>query len=105
MRMTLSWTLLSRFLTALQWRGLGRAGDGFRTLMDALQIDDAAWCFRTGPSGRIELRKTIKAVESGYDCDILETVSKQDSDQARLLVQSHEQRFYEHMAKHSHDST
>jgi hypothetical protein len=69
--------LLSRFLTALQWRGNGRAGDGFRTLMDALQIDDAAWCFRTGPSGRIELRKTIKAVESGYDCDILETVSEQ----------------------------
>jgi hypothetical protein len=39
--------------------------------MDSLRIDDAAWCFRTGPSGRIELRKTIKAVESGYDCDII----------------------------------
>jgi HEAT repeat protein len=63
--------ILSRFLTALQWRGTHRAGEGFRTLMDALQIDDAGWCFRTGPSGRIELRKTIKAVESGYDCDIL----------------------------------
>ncbi len=63
--------VLSRFLTALQWRGAHRAGEGFRTLMDALQIDDAGWCFRTGPSGRIELRKTIKAVESGYDCDIL----------------------------------
>jgi hypothetical protein len=62
---------LGRFLTALQWRGAQRAGEGFRTLMDALQIDDAGWCFRTGPSGRIELRKTIKAVESGYDCDIL----------------------------------
>src|SRR6185436_7305124 len=47
------------------------AGEGFRTLMDALAIDDCGWCFRTGPSGRIELRKTIKAVESGYDCDIL----------------------------------
>jgi hypothetical protein len=39
-------------------------------MMDALQIDDTSWCFRTGPSGHIELRKTIKAVESGYDCDI-----------------------------------
>jgi len=63
--------VISRFLTALQWRGTHRAGEGFRTLMDVLQIDDAGWCFRTGPSGRIELRKTIKAVESGYDCDVL----------------------------------
>lgn len=63
--------VLSRYLTALQWRGGHRAGEGMRTLMDALQIDDAGWCFRTGPSGRIELRKTIKAVESGYDCDVL----------------------------------
>jgi len=63
--------VLARFLKALQWRGAHRAGEGFRTLMDALQIDDAGWCFRTGPSGRIELRKTIKAVESGYDCDVL----------------------------------
>jgi hypothetical protein len=63
--------ILSRFMTALQWRGAQRAGEGFRTLMDALAIDDCGWCFRTGPSGRIELRKTIKAVESGYDCDIL----------------------------------
>jgi len=69
--------VLARFLTSLQWRGNGRAGDGFRTLMDSLQIDDAAWCFRTGPSGRIVLRKTIKAVESGYDCDILEALGEQ----------------------------
>ncbi len=73
--------VLSRFVTALQWRGAHRAGEGFRTLMDALMIDDAGWCFRTGPSGRMELRKTIKAVESGYDCDILaamgETTIKQ----------------------------
>lgn len=62
--------LLSRFLTALQWRGSHRAGEAFRTLMDELRIDDASWCFRTGPGGHIELRKTIKAVESGYDCDI-----------------------------------
>jgi HEAT repeat protein len=63
--------ILHSFLQALQRRGTHRAGEGFRTLMDTLRIDDAAWCFRTGPSGRIELRKTIKAVESGYDCDII----------------------------------
>ena len=63
--------ILARFVTSLQWRGAHRAGEGFRTLMDSLMVDDCGWCFRTGPSGRIELRKTIKAVESGYDCDIL----------------------------------
>lgn len=80
--------VLSRYLTALQWRGGHRAGEGMRTLMDALQIDDAGWCFRTGPSGRIELRKTIKAVESGYDCDILaamgETTIKQIAHKFRV---------------------
>ena len=74
--------VIARFVTALQFRGgAHRAGEGFRTLMDGLTIDDAGWCFRTGPSGRIELRKTVKAVESGYDCDILtamgETTIKQ----------------------------
>ena len=62
--------VLSSFLTALRQQGSHRAGEAFRTVMDALQIDDTSWCFRTGPSGHIELRKTIKAVESGYDCDI-----------------------------------
>jgi HEAT repeat protein len=62
--------VLSRFLAALRLRGSHRAGEAFRTVMDVLQIDDTSWCFRTGPSGHIELRKTIKAVESGYDCDI-----------------------------------
>ena len=57
-------------LTAMQWKGTDRAGEAFRIVMDELRIDDAAWCFRTGPSGPIELRKTIKAVEAGYDCDI-----------------------------------
>ena len=68
--------VLSRFVTALHWRGAQRAGEGFRTLMDALVVDDCGWCFRTGPSGRLELRKTIKAVESGYDCDILSAMGE-----------------------------
>jgi hypothetical protein len=62
--------VLSRFVGAFRLRGGHRAGEAFRTVMDVLKIDDAGWCFRTGPSGHIELRKTIKAVESGYDCDI-----------------------------------
>jgi hypothetical protein len=68
--------IVAGFLDALERRGTHHAGEVFRTVMDALQIDDAAWCFRTGPSGHIELRKTIKAVESGYDCDVFSTIGK-----------------------------
>jgi hypothetical protein len=67
---------LGQVLQALRWRGIHRAGEAFRTLMDTLQVDDAGWCFRTGPSGHIELRKTIKAVESGYDCDVLSVMGE-----------------------------
>ncbi len=63
--------VIDRFLSALHWKGTLRAGEGFRTIMDSLRIDDASWCFRTGPSGALEFRKTIKAVDAGYDCDIL----------------------------------
>ena len=63
--------VIERFLSALHWKGTSRAGEGFRTIMDSLRIDDASWCFRTGPSGALEFRKTIKAVDAGYDCDIL----------------------------------
>jgi len=68
--------LLSRFLSAIQWCDAERTGEAFRTLMDGLQIDDAGWCFRTGPSGRIELRKTVRAFESGYDCEILSVLGE-----------------------------
>lgn len=68
--------LLENYLKAIRWRGLHRAGEALRTLMDSLGIDDAGWCLRTGPSGHIEFRKTVKAVESGYDCDISATLGE-----------------------------
>ena len=68
--------LLDQLLSAMQWKGSHRGAEVFRTVMDELKIDHAQWCFRTGPSGPIELRKTIKAVEAGYDCDILATMGE-----------------------------
>jgi hypothetical protein len=38
--------------------------------MDHLQIDDCGWCFRTTLAGRIDLPRTLKAIESAYDCDL-----------------------------------
>ena len=69
--------LLKGWLRSLQWRDAGMKGasgegvaDAFRVLMDHLQIDDCGWCLRTSLNGRIDLKKTIKAVESSYDCDL-----------------------------------
>jgi len=80
--------LMTRFVGALQGRGGHRAGEVFRASMDALQIDDAGWCFRTGPGGHIELRKTIKAVESGYDCDISDTIGGNTIDRIAQLFRA-----------------
>jgi HEAT repeat protein len=67
--------LLQAWLRSLQWRGVGSdaeggAGESFRVLMDHLQIDDCGWCFRTTLAGRIDLPRTLKGIESGYDCDL-----------------------------------
>jgi hypothetical protein len=67
--------VLQAWIRSLQWRGTGGgSGDGpgeaFRVLMDHLQVDDCGWCFRTSLSGRIDFARTLKAVESAYDCDL-----------------------------------
>jgi HEAT repeat protein len=69
--------LLKAWLRSLQWRDAGMKGasgegvaEAFRVLMDHLQIDDCGWCLRTSLSGRIDFSKTIKAVESSYDCEL-----------------------------------
>lgn len=67
--------LLQAWLRSLQWRGAAdRSGDdsgeSFRVLMDHLMLDDCGWCFRTTRASRIDLERTLKAVESAYDCDL-----------------------------------
>ena len=64
-------SVVSNLARALQWRGLGQAGELFRALTDDLETDDCGWCIRTGPDGRMDLKKTIRAIESSYDCEIL----------------------------------
>lgn len=64
-------SVVTHLARSLQWRGLGQAGELFRALTDDLEADDCGWCIRTGPDGRIDLKKTIRAIESAYDCEIL----------------------------------
>jgi HEAT repeat protein len=72
--------LLQAWLRSLQWRGAGSdaedggAGESFRVLMDHLEVDDCGWCFRTTLAGRIDLERTLKAIESSYDCELRATL-------------------------------
>jgi hypothetical protein len=72
--------LLQCWMRSLQWRGVGgasgdgSAGEAFRVLTDHLQIDDCGWCFRTSLSGRIDFDRTLKAIESSYDCEVREVL-------------------------------
>ncbi|MBI1950209.1 MAG: hypothetical protein HYS34_02455, partial [Acidobacteria bacterium] len=64
--------LLLAWIRSLQWKGAsgGDTGEAFRVLMDHLQIDDCGWCFRTNLSGRIDFARTLKAIESAYNCEL-----------------------------------
>jgi hypothetical protein len=90
--------LLQAWLRSLQWRGAGAgtgssgAGESFRVLMDHLEVDDCGWCFRTTLSGRIDFPKTLKAIESSYDCDLHATLdaAMRDGIAAALLAGGYE---------------
>jgi HEAT repeat protein len=64
--------LLLAWIRSLQWKGAsgGDTGEAFRVLMDHLQVDDCGWCFRTNLSGRIDFERTLKAIESAYNCEL-----------------------------------
>jgi len=64
--------LLQAWIRSLQWKGAsgGDTGEAFRVVMDHLQIDDCGWCFRTNLSGRIDFARTLKAIESAYNCEL-----------------------------------
>jgi len=64
--------VLQAWIRSLQWKGAGSGdtGEAFRVLMDHLQVDDCGWCFRTNLRGRIDLERTLKAIESAYNCEL-----------------------------------
>jgi hypothetical protein len=64
--------VLQAWIRSLQWKGAGGGdtGEAFRVLMDHLQVDDCGWCFRTNLRGRIDFERTLKAIESAYNCEL-----------------------------------
>jgi len=64
--------VLQAWVRSLQWKGAGGGdtGEAFRVLMDHLQVDDCGWCFRTNLRGRVDFERTLKAIESAYNCEL-----------------------------------
>jgi hypothetical protein len=79
--------VLGAWIRALQWRGAGSEdlGESFRVLMDHLEIDDCGWCFRTNLKGRIDLPRTVKAIESAYDCELQAALGPDQAALAKVL--------------------
>jgi len=69
--------VILKWLTALHFRGLDQIESCIRVLYEELQLEDSGWCIRTGRSGRIDLQRTIKAIESGYDLDLRDALPQQ----------------------------
>jgi len=70
-----------KWLTALHFRGIEPIESCIRVLYEELQLEDSGWCIRTGRSGRIDLPRTIKAIESGYDLDLHDAIPRRVRDE------------------------
>lgn len=68
--------LLHKWITALHFKGLDSIDACVRVLLDGLQLEDCGWCVRTDRSGRVDLERTLKAIESGYDLDVREAITR-----------------------------
>jgi HEAT repeat protein len=68
--------LILKWITALHFRGLDQIDACVRVLLDELQLEDCGWCVRTDRSGRVDLERTLKAIESGYDLDVRDAIAR-----------------------------
>ncbi len=73
--------VILKWLTALHFRGIEPIESCIRVLYEELQLEDSGWCIRTGRSGRIDLPRTIKAIESGYDLDLHDAIPQRVRDE------------------------
>ncbi len=62
--------LMLKWITALHFKGIDRMEPCITVLIEELQLEDCGWCVRTDRSGRIDLERTLKAIESGYDVEV-----------------------------------
>ncbi len=71
--------LASRWITALHFRGIEGAEAGVRVFLERLQLEDVSWCLRTDRKGRVDLNRSLRAIENGYDCELRRDLSPEES--------------------------
>ncbi|HXI04321.1 MAG TPA: hypothetical protein VNI57_14210 [Candidatus Saccharimonadales bacterium] len=62
--------LAGRWITALHFRGIEGAEAGVRVFQEHLGLEEISWCLRTDRSGRVDLGRSLRAIENGYDCEM-----------------------------------
>ena len=82
--------LIQKWITALHFRGLDQVESCIRVLIEELQLEDCGWCVRTDRTGRIDLDRTLRAVESGYDVDLREAIPSAAREQLASQLQTGE---------------
>lgn len=70
--------LAGKWITALHFRGVEAAEPGIRVLHENLQMEEISWCIRTDRTGRIDLQRSLRAIENGHDCDLSEAIPESD---------------------------
>jgi hypothetical protein len=72
--------LAGKWITALHFRGIDSAESGIQALQENLQLEDVSWCLRTDRSGRVDLDRSLRSIENGYDCDVRLAIPREDRD-------------------------
>jgi len=70
--------LVGKWITALHFRGIDSAEAGIQTIQENLQLDDVSWCLRTDRSGRVDLDRSLRSIENGYDCEARREIPESD---------------------------
>lgn len=76
--------LAAKWITALHFKGLDAAEPGIRAIEENLQLEDVSWCLRTDRAGRVDLDRSLRAVENGFDCEVRGLIA--GSDRAALAA-------------------
>ncbi len=70
--------LAAKWITALHFKGIEPAEPGIRAIQEDLQLEDVSWCLRTDRSGRVDLDRSLRAVENGYDREVRVLIPEAD---------------------------
>ena len=87
--------LAAKWITALHFAGIEHAESGIRVFQDELKLEEFSWCLRTGRSGRVDLDRSLRAVENGYDCEVRQFIPQDDR---KLLAEAFASGEFQEMA-------